>query len=196
MGAATVARDVDETRSGISRYGHLSAVAGDHEGIGIVLRGRDVDLGRRGQPRQLELQARRAQVLADRGERVLSTSLTSVTPHGILVTPHGARAGNRSSFFFDTAGKMERVELPDFPSTGLSGMLDVRGDAFLKNMVRIMVGTLVAVGRGQFGAERIDEVLASGDRTRSGSTAPAHGLELVEVVWPEPWRGASHHEDE
>ena len=61
---------------------------------------------------------------------------------------------------------------------------DVRGDAFLKNMVRIMVGTLVAVGRGQFGAERIDEVLASGDRTRAGTTAPACGLTLVEVLWP------------
>jgi tRNA pseudouridine38-40 synthase len=74
--------------------------------------------------------------------------------------------------------------------------IDVRGDAFLKNMVRIMVGTLVAVGRGQFGAERIDEVLASGDRTRAGSTAPAHGLELVEVMWPEPWMGASREGDE
>ena len=37
------------------------------------------------------------------------------------------------------------------------GRIDVRGDAFLKNMVRILAGTLVAVGRGQFGVERIDE---------------------------------------
>jgi len=63
--------------------------------------------------------------------------------------------------------------------------LDVRGDAFLKNMVRIITGTLVAVGRGQFGPERIDELLRSGDRTRAGSTAPAQGLTLMEVFWPE-----------
>lgn len=62
--------------------------------------------------------------------------------------------------------------------------IDVRGDAFLKNMVRIMVGTLVAIGREKFGPERIDEVLATGDRTRAGNTAPARGLELVEVLWP------------
>ena len=65
--------------------------------------------------------------------------------------------------------------------------VDVRGDAFLKNMVRIMVGTLVAIGRGQFGAERIAEVLDSGERPRVGPTAPARGLTLVEVMWPERW---------
>lgn len=68
--------------------------------------------------------------------------------------------------------------------------IDVRGDAFLKNMVRIITGTLVAVGRGQFGPERIDEVLQTGDRTRAGSTAPAQGLTLMEVYWPERLRGS------
>lgn len=67
--------------------------------------------------------------------------------------------------------------------------IDVRGDAFLKNMVRIMVGTLVAVGRGQFGPERIDELFARPDRSRAGSTAPARGLSLVEVYWPESLGG-------
>jgi tRNA pseudouridine38-40 synthase len=62
--------------------------------------------------------------------------------------------------------------------------IDVRGDAFLKNMVRIMVGTLVAIGHGRFGVERIDELLREGDRARAGQTAPAHGLTLVEVLWP------------
>jgi tRNA pseudouridine38-40 synthase len=62
--------------------------------------------------------------------------------------------------------------------------IDVRGDAFLKNMVRIIAGTLVAIGRAQFGPERIDELLDSGDRTRAGPTAPAKGLTLIEVVWP------------
>jgi tRNA pseudouridine38-40 synthase len=76
-------------------------------------------------------------------------------------------------------------------------VIDVRGDAFLKNMVRIMVGTLVAIGRGQFGPERIDEVLASGDRARAGATAPARGLELVEVLWPETWPPPERgHDDE
>ncbi|MFO7565754.1 MAG: tRNA pseudouridine(38-40) synthase TruA [Enhygromyxa sp.] len=67
--------------------------------------------------------------------------------------------------------------------------IDVRGDAFLKNMVRVIAGTLVAIGRGQFGPERIDEVLRSGDRSRAGSTAPAQGLTLMEVLWPAELRG-------
>ena len=62
--------------------------------------------------------------------------------------------------------------------------IDVRGDAFLKNMVRIIVGTLVAIGHERFGTERIDELLREGDRARAGQTAPAHGLVLVEVLWP------------
>ena len=71
-------------------------------------------------------------------------------------------------------------------------MIDVRGDAFLKNMVRIMVGTLVAAGRGQFGPERVDELLRDGDRTRAGATAPARGLTLVEVLWPASLGGDVH----
>jgi tRNA pseudouridine38-40 synthase len=72
----------------------------------------------------------------------------------------------------------------DGPHALASIQIDVHGDAFLKNMVRIMVGTLVAIGRGRFDLDRIDEVLRDGDRTRAGSTAPAHGLTLVEVLWP------------
>jgi tRNA pseudouridine38-40 synthase len=72
----------------------------------------------------------------------------------------------------------------DEPHAPATIQIDVRGDAFLKNMVRIMVGTLVAIGHGRFGIERIDELLRNGDRARAGQTAPAHGLTLVEVLWP------------
>jgi len=59
--------------------------------------------------------------------------------------------------------------------------LDVRGNAFLRNMVRIVVGTLVEVGIGRREVAQVAEILASLDRTRAGITAPAHGLELMEV---------------
>lgn len=61
--------------------------------------------------------------------------------------------------------------------------LDVRGNAFLRNMVRIMVGTLVDVGEGRFTPPQVAEIMASRDRTRAGQTAPAHGLCLVEVLY-------------
>jgi tRNA pseudouridine38-40 synthase len=59
--------------------------------------------------------------------------------------------------------------------------VDVRGNAFLRNMVRILVGTLVEVGERRRLAGQLAEILAGKDRTRAGITAPAHGLELVAV---------------
>ncbi len=59
--------------------------------------------------------------------------------------------------------------------------IDVEGDAFLKNMVRIMVGTLVEVGLGKRAASTIPGLFGCSDRTRAGMTAPAQGLTLVEV---------------
>lgn len=60
-------------------------------------------------------------------------------------------------------------------------VLDVRGNAFLRNMVRILVGTLTEVGMGRRPGAQVAEILASRDRTRAGITAPPFGLELVEV---------------
>lgn len=65
--------------------------------------------------------------------------------------------------------------------------VEVRGEAFLQNMVRIMVGTLVEVGLGRRGPDWVAGLLARPDRRRSGATAPPEGLTLVEVVWPKVW---------
>jgi tRNA pseudouridine38-40 synthase len=59
--------------------------------------------------------------------------------------------------------------------------VDVQGNAFLRNMVRIIAGTLAEVGTGARPPGQVAEILASKDRTRAGITAPAHGLELWEV---------------
>jgi tRNA pseudouridine38-40 synthase len=62
-------------------------------------------------------------------------------------------------------------------------VVDVCGSGFLKNMVRIMVGTLVAVGRGACSADSLPEVLASRCRNNAGPTAPPQGLCLQEVYY-------------
>ena len=62
-------------------------------------------------------------------------------------------------------------------------IVDVRGNAFLRNMVRILVGTLVEVGMGRRPVGQVAEILESRDRTRAGITAPAGGLELIEVCY-------------
>lgn len=61
--------------------------------------------------------------------------------------------------------------------------LSVTGDGFLYNMVRIMAGTLLEVGRGKRSADSIAEVIASEDRSRAGVTAPPHGLYLMQVYY-------------
>lgn len=61
--------------------------------------------------------------------------------------------------------------------------IEVRAPAFLKNMVRIMSGTLVEVGKGRMGAEDVTAALESQDRAMAGPTAPAHGLTLVRVYF-------------
>jgi len=58
-------------------------------------------------------------------------------------------------------------------------LVTVRGDGFLYNMVRNIVGTLIEIGRGRWGPEQVDTVLASLDRRDAGPTAPPDGLSLV-----------------
>ncbi len=57
----------------------------------------------------------------------------------------------------------------------------VESTAFLKHMVRNLVGTLVEIGLGARPPEAITGLLAARDRTRAGATAPPHGLALVAV---------------
>jgi len=57
----------------------------------------------------------------------------------------------------------------------------IEATAFLKHMVRNIVGTLVEIGRGEREPDAMRDLLASRDRTRAGATAPAHGLTLLAV---------------
>lgn len=56
-------------------------------------------------------------------------------------------------------------------------------DGFLQHMARNVVGTLVAIGRGQIAADAMPAILHAGQRQQAGPTAPAHGLFLVRVVY-------------
>lgn len=61
--------------------------------------------------------------------------------------------------------------------------IEVKGDGFLYNMVRIIAGTLVEVGLGRIRPDRINEILLSKDRAQAGYTAPPQGLYLVKVYY-------------
>lgn len=61
--------------------------------------------------------------------------------------------------------------------------IDVTGNGFLYNMVRIIAGTLVFAGMGKIDPAAMPDIIRSGDRERAGITAPACGLFLSEVFY-------------
>jgi tRNA pseudouridine38-40 synthase len=67
--------------------------------------------------------------------------------------------------------------------------LKVTADAFLYNMVRILAGTLVEVGRGRFTPEQVKKILSSHDRRQAGPTAPAFGLCLEAIAFGRKTKG-------
>lgn len=71
---------------------------------------------------------------------------------------------------------------------GPGGIIEItiKARAYLRNMVRIVAGTLVEVGRGRKDVDWVLDLLESGDRTKGGMTAPPQGLFLVKVHYPEP----------
>lgn len=60
----------------------------------------------------------------------------------------------------------------------------IQADRFLRNMVRAIVGTLLQVGRGQMTEADFIQIIEAKDRCKAGTSAPAEGLYLVDVVYP------------
>jgi len=62
-------------------------------------------------------------------------------------------------------------------------LITVTGNGFLYNMVRIIAGTLIQVGKGKFNPEYVKEMLDAKDRTQAGQTAPPQGLTLMRIEY-------------
>lgn len=76
-------------------------------------------------------------------------------------------------------------EPPPAPGRGELHVV-VRGNGFLYNMVRIIAGTLVEVGRGRFDADHVRRLLTEGDRRLAGPTLPPQGLCLEWIRYDGP----------
>ena len=61
--------------------------------------------------------------------------------------------------------------------------IELTGNGFLYNMVRIISGTLLDVGIGKIKPEEIKEIIETKERIKAGRTLPAHGLCLMEVTY-------------
>lgn len=62
-------------------------------------------------------------------------------------------------------------------------VIRIQGNGFLYNMVRIIAGTLVQVGKGKYKPEYVKEMLEACDRTEAGQTAPPQGLTLMKIEY-------------
>jgi tRNA pseudouridine38-40 synthase len=79
--------------------------------------------------------------------------------------------------------KVRELYKIDFEEKDSFLSITFEGEGFLWNMVRILVGTLILVGRGRLSPDDMPLILEARDRTRAGFTAPAHGLTLWEVIY-------------
>jgi tRNA pseudouridine38-40 synthase len=61
----------------------------------------------------------------------------------------------------------------------------IRADRFLRNMVRAIVGTIIEIGYGKMNLNEFEDIILAKDRCRAGRSAPAKGLFLVDIEYPE-----------
>lgn len=64
-------------------------------------------------------------------------------------------------------------------------LFTIRANRFLRGMVRLVVGTLLDVGRGKLTVEQFEHIISSKDRSKASGAAPAEGLYLAKVSYPE-----------
>jgi tRNA pseudouridine38-40 synthase len=83
----------------------------------------------------------------------------------------------------DAAHAVRRVYRNELTQQGNLIVYSIEATAFLRHMVRNIVGTLVEVGHGQRSPESFAALVKARDRTQAGITAPAHGLFLMEVKY-------------
>jgi len=82
-----------------------------------------------------------------------------------------------------SGGTVRRLERLSIARAGDRVEISARANAFLHQMVRTLVGTLLAVGDGRVETGRVREILAARDRGRTPQMAPAHGLTLERVIY-------------
>jgi len=83
----------------------------------------------------------------------------------------------------DVENTVRTITALDILTNGDEITIRITGNGFLYNMVRIIVGTLIRVGRGFYEPEKVKEILEAKDRKAAGVTAPAHGLMLMEIKY-------------
>ena len=73
----------------------------------------------------------------------------------------------------------------EWKETGGQLIFTIKADRFLRNMVRAIAGTMILTGTGKMSLEEFEDVILARDRCRAGKSAPAKGLFLVDIEYPD-----------
>ncbi len=108
---------------------------------------------------------------------------------GDVETATAKLVGNNDYAGFCLAGSQKednhcQVEIAHWRRAEREAVFEITANRFLHRMVRLVVGTLVDIGRGRWRPAQIDEILESGDVRLAGQAAPPEGLYLVRVEYP------------
>ncbi|TMB97875.1 MAG: tRNA pseudouridine(38-40) synthase TruA [Chloroflexi bacterium] len=115
----------------------------------------------------------------------------------VMKDASGSLIGRHDFAAFAAGVSGERtVRRAEWSEAGELLRFEIEADAFLRGMVRGIVGTLLWVGRGKIGVDRFAEVLRSRDRAQAGPSAPAQGLCLIRVEYGERRQRQSEEADE
>ena len=103
----------------------------------------------------------------------------------ILIGKHNFSAFRAASCSSTSPVKdLREIEITKVCSRHFTLKIEMEANSFLQHMVRIIIGTLVEVGRGHKSVEDLTQALKSGQRKQAGKTAPAHGLYSLSVIYP------------
>jgi tRNA pseudouridine38-40 synthase len=90
-----------------------------------------------------------------------------------------------SKLHSDTKTNLCKIYEASWTEEGNLLVFTIKADRFLRNMVRAIVGTLVEIGRGKMKPDEFDEIILAKNRCRAGKSAPAKGLFLAHIEYPD-----------
>lgn len=127
---------------------------------------------------------------ADVFSRFITLHLHNVPDFDAMQQAASMLLGTHDFSAFKCAGRdvdsaVRTIYQSEWTKNGAFWTYSVTGNGFLYNMVRIIVGTMLEIGSGKRPVSDIKKALASGKRSDCGATAPAHGLTLMRVCYPD-----------
>jgi tRNA pseudouridine38-40 synthase len=90
-----------------------------------------------------------------------------------------------SKLHTDVKTNICQIKSACWEQSGNQLVFTITADRFLRNMVRAIVGTLLEVGKGKLSVQGFEEIILKKDRSAAGTSAPAHGLFLTRISFPD-----------